>query len=465
MRAHVLCIAAATVALCGCPKNTPDSDLKVDAGTSEAELIAPKVDAIETEIAQVVKAVDETLWSHWTTGAAVDLDAPAKGHDALYSRQTLDLLRRARTLRPNDGERIDGLARWLAGELLTRGVREESDALANLEASATFMVDGKELALRELGKVLLSERSAVKRRAIWAGSHAAAMHLDAAYLRRDTKMKEVLTALGLPGPVDFAAQMRGLETEALGSLADALLTATDAEWKTTLEALSDNDVKLPVAQLSRADLPRLLKVPAVVDAAFPKTLIASRAQAQLGDAGVVFDVSEGQKKNPLPLTVEPTLGDVRVSIKPVGGLRDQQLALAEVGTALELWNSRSKPFGLARLESPEVIQRVSDQMAQLTQDEAWLTANGISENRAAIIAMAKALKLFQLRRAAGVVLARLETEDMTDEVAARARYVAIMSRALGMTLSAEEGARWRVESFDFLRSAALLPLPAKAERK
>jgi hypothetical protein len=193
MRAQCLTVLGVFL-LTACPKSAPPPDVKpveqADAGTTEAELIAPKVDALEAEVLAVVKAVDEALWQHWTAGAPLDLAAATKGHDALFSKDSLALLRRARALRPNDARRLDDLSRWLTGELLARGVAAESEALANLEASATFTLDGKELVFRDLSKLLVSEKSAVKRRALWAASHAAAQRLDAAIARRDEKLKE-----------------------------------------------------------------------------------------------------------------------------------------------------------------------------------------------------------------------------------------------------------------------------------
>ena len=458
-------ILGLVLALAGCPKSTPPSDLVVsgspDAGPSEAELIGPKVDALEREVAQLVGAVDEALWKHWTTADPLDLPAVTRGHEALFSRQSLATLRRARELRPADARRIGNLERWLGGELLARGVAAESEALANLEASTTFTVDGKEFPWRDLNKLLVSEKSAVKRRALWNGSHAAALRLDAAIVRRDEKVKEVLASLELPDPLDFAADTRGLDLDALQKSAAEVLTRTDAEWKTTLQALNDATVKLPEGALTRGELPRLLKVPQLVDAEFPRAKIATRAVQTLGTLGVygkpglTLDLAEAAKKNPLPLTVAPSPSDVRVSVKPVGGLRDQQAVLGELGAALTLKGTKSGSFAIDRLGTPTEALRGSELFASLLTEDAWLSANEVN-NRNQVIAAAKALRLFLLRRAAGVVLAKLETQALSDEAAARAKFVAIMSRATGITLAPEEGARWRLETDDFLRSATQL---------
>jgi len=467
-----LSLVAGLLLLTACPKSAPPPDVSagpVDAGTTEAELIAPKLDALEAEVASVVRDVDEALWQHWTAGAPLDLAATTRGHDALFSKDALTLLRRARELRPADAERIDNLTRWLAGELLARGVAAESEALANLEASATFTLDGKELSFRELSKLLVSEKSAVKRRALWNASHAAALRLDAAIARRNQKMDEVLAGLDFPSSLEFAATTRQLDLDALAQEADQALSSTDATWKTTLQALSDADVKLPLSALTRGDLPRLLKVPAALDAEFPKAKLAPRVVQTLGTLGVygkpglTLDLAEAAKKNPLPLTVAPVPTDVRVSVRPLGGLRDQQVVLGELGAALELHRARARPFALARLQNPAVALRASELFSSLLTDGAWLTANEVGQ-RDAVIAAAQAQRLFALRRAAGIVLATLETRALSDEAEARSKYVQVMARAMGLTLAPEEGARWRLETDDFLRSATQLQAMLRAEQ-
>lgn len=450
--------------LAGCPKEVPRSALAAtDGGASPADLVAPEVDRLEAEIAHVVRGVDAALWSHWTTGAPLDLAAATKGHEALFTRSTLERLRSARELRPADGRRIAHLERWLTGELLARGVAAEAEAFANLEASVTFPLDGKEVPWRDLGRLLVSERSAVKRRALWTASHAAAARLDAALRRLEEKEREVLAGLEAPSPLDFAAEARELDLDALAKDAEALLAATDAEWPATLQALADAELKLPAKALTRGDIPRLLKVPAAVDAEFPKATLAERLEKTLvalgvaGRPGLVLDLGDGAKKNPLPLTVAPKPGEVRVSARPLGGLRDLQALLTEVGAAVALHGAKTGHFATERLGDPAFAQHVGELFAMLPADPEWLAFVGVpAETQEAVLAAARAQRLFMLRRAAGVVLARLETQALEDEAEARAKYVAVMARALGLTLPPEEGSRRRVQTADFLRAATTL---------
>jgi hypothetical protein len=469
MRAVVAVVGLSLLAGCVTPAPRPaEPPPPVEAGPSEADLIAPKVDAVEREIAAVVRDTDEALWKSWLNGGPLDLAAATKkSHDALLTRDTLELLRRARVLRPGDAERCDALSRWVVGELLVRALGAETEAITSLEASATFLADGKEVAWRELGKTLLVEKSALKRRTVWLASHEVAQRLDALVARRDQKAAEVLASLGEPPPLEYAARARGFTLEALGRQAQDALAATDEEWKTTLQALSDVEVKLPASGLTRGDFPRLLKVSAAVDAEFPKQKIATRLVQTLGTLGLygkpglTLDLAEAARKNPLPLTVAPSATDVRMSIRPLGGLKDQQLALAELGAALELHTAANKPLWAGRLASSSAAQVRGERFAALLLERTWLGANEVKDVDV-VVAAAKAQRLFLLRRAAGLVLARLEASRAADDAAAGAAFVTVMSHAMGVTLSAEEGARWRVETDDFLRSATQLDAMLRA---
>ena len=97
-------------------------------------------------------------------------------------------------------------------------------------------------------------------------------------------------------------------------------------------------------------------------------------------------------------------------------------------------------------------------------EDAWLAEQEVG-HRPEVKAAAKAEALYLRRRAAGVVLARLATEGLADEAAARAKFVAITSRALALNLAPEEGARWRLETEDFLRSATQLLAMRAAEQR
>lgn len=425
---RILGLCAVLLAGCATNANVVRDAEPVDAAAAAEAARLAKLDGLEASALALHRAEEEALWAHWTTGAPLDLAAVKQPYRALLSRESLALA----TERPD-------LHRFIAGELIAEGVAAEQRALSQLEATATFTLDGRALAWRELPRLLASEPSAVKRRALWAASHEAAKQLDDALAKRDQKRAEVLAELGLGA--DFEEQARGLSLTTLRPEAEAFLTATDAEWAATLERLANDEVKLPVTALTRGDFPRLLRVPAAVDAEFSRDTFAARLPAA---DGVKVDLAESPKKSALPLTVALAADDVRVSLKPGAGLRDLQQALAELGLAKAL-------LGRSPLADTRDAQVQAQRSANLVRDDAWLTQAGVS-SREPVIAAARALWLFQARRAAAVVLATSPE-----------KYLEVMGRALGLKLPAEEVARFHVETADVPRTASQLDTLLRAE--
>lgn len=436
---------------------------------TEAELLAPKVAELSTQAQAAVRSIDEALWAHWTQGAPLDLNQALAKHAPLFTRQTLETLRRAQALHVGDARGLSNLEHWVLGQMLALQLTDEDATVASVEATLTFALDGKEHRFTELGHLLAAEKSAVKRKALWAASLKAAPHLDAELARRQARTRELLTQMGEPSLLLLAARQRDLDPDGTRRLALAVLERTDDAWKATLARLARAELKLPPESLTRADLPLLLKAPAAVDAAFPRAQLASRAVQTLGALGVygrpglTLELAEGAKKVPLPLTVAPGgASDVRVSYRPLGGLRDQAQLLSEVGTALAL-RLATTPFETARLGDPGLKEVLAELLGGLTRDEGWLTEMGLDgATRALVLEAGRAERLHALRRAAATVLVHLETAELPVEEA-RARYVALVSRALGVRPDEAEGVRLHLDTDDFLRSATWLQATVLAE--
>lgn len=432
-----------------------------EGGPEEARSVAERVEALDREAGTYLAAVDDALWRHWTRGEPLDLAALATAHGSLFEAPALEALRRAQALGV-ERRRAAHLERWVLGERLSRALASETEAIASLEAGATFTVEEREVAWRDLSRLLLSEPSAVKRRALAHASVAVAERLDVLLAHRDDKAEEVLAGLSAGSPLELAAATRELELEGLAATAREVLAATDAAWAAALGALSSVELKLPVEALTKADLPRLLKVPAAVDALFPRQRVAPRALDTLaglglyGRAGMSFELSEGATKKPLPLTVAPSPRDVRVCFKPAGGLKDQARLLSELGVALALSAASTGHASTDRLGDPARAQALGRLLGGLLTEPSWLASVGVGEaDQPAILRTARALGLYEVRRAAMGVLLHAETVGLGEQEA-RAAAVALQRRVLGVKVPAEEGASVRLELDDGLRSGTTL---------
>ncbi|MBL8955715.1 MAG: hypothetical protein JNK82_33380 [Myxococcaceae bacterium] len=408
-------VACATAA----PKPEPAPAAPAKPPPTEADLLRPKVAALEQKAAAVEAIRDDALWSFWLGGApsTADLWPPELLDDA-----ALKDLRRARELKAYDPITLDRLEALIAGERVGRAMRETEATIANLEASSRFPFEKGDVALRDLGSLLANEKNAARRQALWAASLPAVKQLDAALAKRDEAQREALAAVQL-GPESFAALLRGADLTALATFADRFLLATEERWRARLAALKVQ---------SRADLPAVLKPSGTLDAAFPKARIAERGTALLASLGLyglpqlTLDLTDSPRKQPLPLTVS----GVRLSFKPRGGWKDQQSLFAELGRALTL---RHAPHARRR-----TVETSAALFGSLAWNRAWLEEQNIAATEP--LALGPDIQLLALRRAAGALIADLDRAYALPDDPARIRPDAEALQAGAVTLRAATSA-------------------------
>jgi hypothetical protein len=205
--------------LLGCPKAAPNA-LEVVTRHGEGLQGAPadagvnaRLEQLEAEAHAAIAEADEALWRHWTQGAPLELKG---GHEGLFSVGTLEYLR------TETSERARHLEAFVVSELLSRALASDTEAIASLEAGATFTIDGREVAWRDLSRLLLSEKSAVKRRALWTGSLQVVERLSVLLAHRDEKERAVLASLGAPSPLELWAAVREVDVQVLAAEARTL---------------------------------------------------------------------------------------------------------------------------------------------------------------------------------------------------------------------------------------------------
>jgi hypothetical protein len=421
-----LCLAACVTA----PAPAPTPVAPTVHTPTEAEALAAKMPALVAHAAAVLKARDAAVWAFWVGGPPVSFDQAWSGHEVLLSDDTLKAVRRARELKAFDPVQLDGLEALVVSERVGRAVREAESALANLEASARFTFEGREVLYRELSTTLATEKSASRRAALWAASAPAAEKIAAAAAQRDVKAAEALGAMGLT-PEAFAAMVHGLDVEAYGQWADRFLQATDARWKARLNRAQAT---------SPADLPAMLKASSQLDAAFPKAKEAERGTQLLaglglyGLGGLTLDLNDAPRKQPLPLTLAPVgSSDVRLSFRPRGGFKDQQLLLAELGRALAMRHAPEAALPLRR-RCTEVTAAL---FGSLLTNRAWLDEQGLTAPIATQGAeLGLDARLLSIRTAAGALLV-----ELADPPAAQ-----FWASAKGFAPAPDDLWRWRIES-------------------
>ena len=396
----------------------------------------------------LLRAQDELVWKHWTEGVPADLARTYAGTEPWLTPDSVATVSRMReqTTDPTERRALEHLHAYLAGEWLAQQLADVSDAIATLEQSLTFQVAGTDRPYRNLESILATEKSALRRKQIYEAATPAVQKISALVERRGARAAELLPKLNLE-PTAWTTELREATPEQLAALADAVLSQTQDAWTTTLTRLAQRELQLPLERIGRQDLPRLVRLPATEG--FKRAEVVSRIRftldpLQLDPAAlktVTLDVADGPKKNPRGLVlgvVVPT--DVRVSLKPVGGARDQRSALHEFGHAVHDAYTEERRFELAKLGNRTTAEAFAALLESLTSEPAWLEQAGLSPDASRTWVQAVAVQeLFLVRRAAGKVLFNVAAARPGADV--RATYRTTMDRAYGLPGTPQDDAR------------------------
>lgn len=461
MHPRIPLLLAVAFCISACVKGPPADARRA---LSEQKQLAADVKALSTQAEALLEAQHRLVWVFWTEGRHVDVAGTYVGQEALFTIENIRKIDRLRQLSQDSREvrALTALHSHFAGEYLSRALAELNDAAANLEASLTFTVDGKELRYRNLEKLLANERSEAKRRAMYAAATPAIERLNQTLRRREERAEQLVRELGFDSYEAFGGELRQADLGRLSVLAEEILQATQAPYRVVMERLSQRELGMSFKSITRADIPRLFRSREVEDA-FPKGESLLKAHGTL--AGMGIDLGElpnvkidsrdiqGKHSRPLALAVRVP-GDVRLSFKPGSGVLHQGRVLHEFGHVLHAAFTKEPRFELARLGNPTVGKAYSALFADLVEDPVWLEehAGVAGEQRSKYLAASSAHKLYLIRHAAGRLLYQLELHRRVD-ADPRELYREVMSRTDDIPMTDEDVARYLVDQEDFFQSA------------
>ncbi|HUM13580.1 MAG TPA: chromosome segregation protein SMC [Myxococcaceae bacterium] len=458
---HLL-LALVLVACAGQPV-APTTPAGPPAGTSERDALAPAVADLSSKAEALLRAQDELVWKHWTEGVPADLAKTYLGTEGWLTPEAVAKVARLRALTTDGRERraLDHLHAYLAGEWMAQQLADVSDAIASLEQSLTFKVAGTDRPYRNLESILGAEKSALRRRQLYEAATPAVEKVSALLERRGGRAAELLPTLNLE-PTAWTTELREATPDQLASLADAVLTRTQDAWTATLTRLAQRELQLPLERIGRQDLPRLVRLPPTEG--FKRAEVVSRIRSTLGPLeldpaalkSVTLDAGDAPRKNPRGLVlgvVVPT--DVRISLRPVGGARDQRSALHEFGHAVHDAFTEERRFELAKLGNRTNAEAFAALLESLTTEPAWLEQAGLSPDAGRAWVQGVAVQeLFLVRRAAGKVLFNLAAARPGAD--AHAAYRTTMDRAYGLPGTAQDEARMALDQEATLGAADYL---------
>lgn len=441
----------------------------VDAGPADAG--APTVDLghARDEAKALLETQADLYWRNWTRGDPIDIAATYQGHEALFSNRTIGAVQAAEQAEPDPMKKraLTDFELYLGGEHLSAVVAPLSDQVANLEGAATVTFEGAEVPYRNIEPMLANEPDHQRRVALYASAAPVIAKLNPLLAQKEAASEQQVKDLGYPSYAALSARMRDADLDALAAQAEAILAQTDAVYRKAMGDAVHRELNLNLADMRRADVPRFFKS-AAVQSAFPAAQMMPRFQALLAGMGIdlaalksiTIDADGNPKKNPravcFPVRV-PT--DVRLSIKPRGGVDDYAQLYHEGGHALHYASTTTPVWEFQQLGNATVTEAYAFLLEDRLEDPRYLQELGMTgELLRSYVRGAAVRKLYMLRRYAAKVLFERAWHgpQPLDDAQLRAKYKELLGRAYGFPVTDEDASRYLEDHDDFFYSADYL---------
>lgn len=327
-------------------------------------------------------------WYVDTQGAMSARRLTYVGHDRLFRRSALEVVATAQGapgLAPGEALALQFFRRSLTSETVQLAVGPFDDEYADAEAAATVTVPWRNapVTFRDMQALIAQEPDPGRRQAAFAAESAVrALKLNPILLRKEAAAQKAARETGYGDYVALSEELRGVRMKELLAQGAGYLESTETLFRAQLDRVAREELDLPRERLRVADLQRLWKGPGLAKY-FDRSLELKALHAFLSGIGLDLRTAAGTevriddgphpKKRPRAF-VEPVdaPADVRLSVKPTGGLDDYETLFHEAGHAVHFASATIEPAELKYLGSGAPTEGFGEFFRQAFSDPRWL---------------------------------------------------------------------------------------------
>jgi hypothetical protein len=446
----------------------------------------PYVDSLREEYRAILRAQSVLVWCSAVEGWREPLVA---GRDGLFSKSALGTIDRAQARSPADALALKFLRRSLTARIVALSVAKLDDEYDAAEADATVTLPwcGAPVSYRDVASLIAQEPDAARRQEAYAAqTRIIESKLNPILLRREEAAKKAALETGFADYTALSEELRSVQLGPLLASGVAYLEATQGVFPPLLDRVAREELGIARHDLRAADLPRLWKAPQLARY-FDKSLELKALAIFLKGIGldlrtaagteVRIDDSLRPRKRPRAFVqAVDAPADVRMSVKPVGGLDDYRTLFHEAGHAVHFASATIEPKELVTLGhgTPSEACGAFSDLHWLVRYRTFLVGEGkpVPSNaelaavlrRTALVEMlylrryAFAKVAYELRlhgRPAGEIAPALRLLTHPDKAAADPRelYRELLSAAYSFELNDEESQRYLTDVDDTFYSA------------
>lgn len=390
-------------------------------------------------------------WNSWAEGAESRQAQLYSRFPSLFTVSNIQLVRRSaqEAHGPRDRKALVFLKRYLEGEYLARQTASIQDSITNLMESATVPLDSTRVGYFRVSSILANELKHPRRLAAYRAQDSVLDMVNPLYIQKLQIERREAARLGYRSMYDFYEEQKGIRFTDLEKLVREFLAATEGMYDTGLTIMSHSQLNMDRSDLRRADIPamnRLLRF----DEYFAKdSLVADMKKAWRGvgvevdsQPNVHIDTALRERKNPraacFPVRIPD---DIRVSVKPIGGMQDFEALYHEMGHAEHYAFTRQGKMEFRRLGTNAYTECMAFLNEYLLEDPSYVGTQLLMEGPdfRPYIGQAAFLRLLLIRRYAGKFLYEMDLHrgNVQPEVA----YLHDMQAALAYDMDEHDARR------------------------
>lgn len=337
-----------------------------------------KMQKLRRDAETLVRKQSEMYYKTWVYGAPSNQAALYKKYGHIFTKNSLNTAMALYASEKNKNERKALLffKLYLLSEFISKQQAKLFDEVENIESEAKVTVDSETIPYRELRSKLYNEKDAEKRKALYMAADPVLDKLNVKYLETEKMNQSEAKKLGYVSYVKMCEDLKFISFEKFKEMSQNYLKQTGELYANLLDERVQNELGVPLTDFYRYDILRLFKAEGF-DKYFPEKHMIPLLMQSLQNMGIYLnkqknlkiDMEKRPKKNPravcFPIRVP---NDVRLSIKPVGGLEDYISVFHEMGHGQHFANTKEKKFEFQQLGTNAVTESYAFLLEYLLSD-------------------------------------------------------------------------------------------------
>lgn len=236
---------------------------------------------------------------------------------------------------------LDRLVTFASENYLDENVKHLTEEITNAENSASVEWQGKSVPFAQLHGLLANEADAARRRALYGKQLNVIAATNDLRGERVERLHELAVKLGYDNYVKMYESLHKIDYRALDANMQRFLADTDKVYTVNLERAVLRTLHMPLAQAERADTYYFARL-TDFDALFPPESLISAYRETMENLGIHvdrqhnigLDTAARARKSARAFCAPIVIpSEIKLVLKPVGGLQDYEVFFHEAGHA------------------------------------------------------------------------------------------------------------------------------------